>query len=89
MKDGTAISDHMGKWSDVFAHKEFKLYVLGREVTRRHTAVSQMLAAARTRPVPCDWVYVNNFEAPHKPRTMKLPTGSDSALKLAMEGSQV
>jgi lon-related putative ATP-dependent protease len=69
------------------AHKEFNLYVLGREGTGRHTAVSQMLSeAARTRPVPCDWVYVNNFEAPHKPSAMKLPTGSASALKLAMEG---
>ena len=68
------------------AHKEFNLYVLGREGTGRHTAVSQMLAeAARSRPVPCDWVYVNNFDAPHKPRAMKLPTGSASALKLAME----
>ena len=68
------------------AHKEFNLYVLGREGTGRHTAVSQMLSqAARTRPVPCDWVYINNFDAPHKPRAMRLPTGSASVLKLAME----
>lgn len=67
------------------AHKEFNLYVLGREGTGRHAAVARMLAkAAKTRRVPCDWVYVNNFETPHKPLAMKLPTGSAAALKLAM-----
>ena len=68
------------------AHKEFNLYVLGREGTGRHTAVARMLSdEAKMRPTPCDWVYVNNFDAPHKPRAMKLPTGSASDLKLAME----
>ncbi|WP_299417746.1 ATP-binding protein [uncultured Sulfitobacter sp.] len=68
------------------AHKDFNLYVLGREGTGRHTAVAKLLAdVAATRPVPCDWVYVNNFDAPHKPNAMKLAPGSAATLKLAMQ----
>ncbi len=68
------------------AHKEFNLYVLGNEGTGKHTAVARILTdAAKGRPTPCDWVYVNNFDAPHKPHAMQMPTGTASALKLAME----
>ena len=67
-------------------HKDFNLYVLGRDGTGRHTAVTQLLsAAAASRPVPCDWVYVNNFVAPHKPHAMKLAPSSAADLKLAMQ----
>ena len=67
-------------------HKDFNLYVLGREGTGRHTAVAQLLAdAAATRPIPCDWVYVNNFDAPHKPHALKLAPGNAAVLKLAMQ----
>ena len=62
------------KLSAEIDHKDFNLYVLGREGTGRHSAVAQLLSkAAATRPMPCDWVYVNNFDAPHKPDAMKLP----------------
>lgn len=67
-------------------HKDFNLYVLGREGTGRHSAVAQLLSkAAASRPVPCDWVYVNNFEAPHKPNAIKLPPGVASPFKSAMQ----
>ena len=67
-------------------HKDFNLYVLGREGTGRHTAVARLLSdAAATRPLPCDWVYVNNFDAPHKPHAMKLAPGTAAELKLAMQ----
>jgi len=74
------------KLSAEIAHKGFNLYVLGREGTGRHTAVSQLLSdAAAQRPVPCDWIYVNNFDAPHKPHALKIPAGSAATLKLAMQ----
>jgi lon-related putative ATP-dependent protease len=67
-------------------HKDFNLYVLGLEGTGRHTAVAQLLSkAAAARPLPCDWVYVNNFGAPHKPHAMKLTPGTSATLKLAMQ----
>ncbi len=67
-------------------HRDFNLYVLGREGTGRHAAVAQLLAeAAKARPTPYDWVYVNNFDAPHKPQAMKLSPGTAATLKLAMQ----
>ena len=74
------------KLSAEIDHKDFNLYVLGREGTGRHTAVNKLLSkAAAKRPMPCDWVYVNNFDAPHKPKAMKLQPGSAATLKLAMQ----
>lgn len=67
-------------------HKDFNLYVLGHEGTGRHTTVSKLLAqAAAARPTPCDWVYVNNFDAPHKPNAMRLPSGLAGTLRAAMQ----
>ncbi len=74
------------KLSAEIDHKEFNLYVLGRKGTGRHSAVAQLLSkAAATRPMPCDWVYVNNFDTPHKPNAMKLSPGMAAALKSAMQ----
>ncbi|MBM3569326.1 MAG: ATP-dependent protease [Alphaproteobacteria bacterium] len=36
---------------------------------------------AASEPTPADWVYVNNFAEPHKPRALSLPPGRGSALK--------
>jgi len=67
-------------------HKDFNLYVLGQEGTGRHTTVARLLAqAASSRPTPCDWVYINNFDAPHKPHAMKLPSGLAGTLRTAMQ----
>lgn len=67
-------------------HRDFNLYVLGSEGTGRHTAVAKLLAdAAAMRPIPCDWVYVNNFDIPHKPDAIKLAPGTAATLKLAMQ----
>jgi len=74
------------KLSANIAHKDFNLYVLGHDGTGRHTAVTALLKeAANTRPVPCDWVYVNNFEAPHLPQAIKLEPGTAAVLKRAMQ----
>ena len=67
-------------------HKDFNLYVLGREGSGRHTAVAKLLAeAARHRPVPCDWVYVNNFDAPHRPHAIKMRPGTAAVLTQAIQ----
>lgn len=67
-------------------HNDFNLYVLGHEGTGRHTTVSKLLAeAASSRPAPCDWVYVNNFDTPHKPNAMRLPSGLAGTLRTAMQ----
>jgi hypothetical protein len=74
------------KLSAGIAHKDFNLYVLGRAGTGRHRAVIQLLSeAAAARPAPCDWIYVNNFDAAHKPHAIELAPGTAANLKTAMQ----
>ena len=55
----------------------FNLFVLGPRGSGRRSAVAAVLEKkAPNEPTPDDWVYVNNFAAPHKPRAMRLPVGT-------------
>lgn len=66
-------------------HRDFNLYVLGPPGSGRHSATVKLLSEqAATRPVPSDWVYVNNFEAAHKPRALRLPPGVAPRFRRAM-----
>ena len=56
--------------------KGFNLFILGNEGTGRHTYIKRyLLDKASTRKTPSDWCYVNNFDEPHKPKTIELPAG--------------
>jgi lon-related putative ATP-dependent protease len=52
----------------------------------REVATSLLAAAARNRPAPPDWVYVNNFTTPHRPIALRLPRGRAPLLRRAMNG---
>jgi len=65
---------------------DFNLFVQGPEGTGRHASVDTYLAKhAATLPEPDDWAYVNNFDAPHRPRALRLPPGVARKLKDEME----
>ncbi|MGO4916329.1 Lon protease family protein [Pseudogemmobacter sp. W21_MBD1_M6] len=67
-------------------HRDFNVFVVGPAGTGRHRAVDRLLRTeAEKRAVPCDWAYVNNFDAPHKPHALRLPPGTADRLKSAME----
>jgi lon-related putative ATP-dependent protease len=54
----------------------FNIYVAGYPGTGRTTAVRDFLEEiARTKPVPSDWCYVNNFSNEYEPKAIKLPAG--------------
>lgn len=54
----------------------FNIYVAGYPGTGRMTAVKDFLdKLAKTKPVPPDWCYVNNFRNPYQPKAIKLPPG--------------
>ncbi|MDX2159096.1 MAG: AAA family ATPase [Hyphomicrobiaceae bacterium] len=64
---------------------DFNVFVLGPPASGKSTAVKQYLARkAREAPPPSDWVYVNNFEDPNKPRALSLPSGRARPLAKGM-----
>jgi len=64
----------------------YNLYVLGPAGAGKHTTVARFLKEkAATRPMPTDWVYVNNFLDHSKPRAMSLPPGRGTRLRRDME----
>jgi len=64
---------------------DFNLFALGPPGCGRHVAVRASFAAeARAKRPPSDWVYVNNFDDPRKPRALELPSGTAKRLKAAM-----
>jgi predicted ATP-dependent protease len=64
---------------------DFNLFVLGPPESGKTTAVRSFLEKkAQTEPTPGDWVYVNNFQDPDKPRAIALPRGRAERLAKAM-----
>ena len=52
----------------------FKISAIGAPDSCIRQSVRALLDdATRARPVPSDWVYVNNFTAPHRPIALALP----------------
>jgi lon-related putative ATP-dependent protease len=52
----------------------FNIYVSGQPGTGRATAVKDFLEElAKTKPVPNDWCYVNNFQNSYEPKAIKMP----------------
>lgn len=62
--------------------KGFNVYVAGPSGTGKTTAVRNFLEAiAKSRPVPSDWCYVNNFRNAYEPLGIKLPIGRARTLQ--------
>jgi lon-related putative ATP-dependent protease len=54
----------------------YNIYAAGPAGIGKHTLVRHILEQeAADRPAPCDWCYVFNFQAPDKPRALRLPAG--------------
>jgi lon-related putative ATP-dependent protease len=63
----------------------FNIYVAGYPGTGRMTAVKDFLEEiAKTKPIPHDWCYVNNFSNPYEPKAIKLPPGKGKDLQRDM-----
>ncbi|MDI7275026.1 MAG: ATP-binding protein [Anaerolineae bacterium] len=63
----------------------YNMYALGPSGTGRTTTIRRFLEReAATRPVPDDWVYVYNFQEPHRPRAIRLPAGRGVQLRSDM-----
>lgn len=63
----------------------FNIFVLGESSSGRMTATLDHLRAyVADRPPADDWIYLNNFRRPHKPRRLRLPAGQGRRFKAAM-----
>jgi len=66
-------------------HDGFNIFALGPTRSGRHGAIRKLLERkAAPEPVPDDWVYVNNFTNPDRPKAIRLPSGVGLKLKAAM-----
>jgi lon-related putative ATP-dependent protease len=66
--------------------KGFNIYISGMPGTGRKTAIINFLdAIAKSRPVPPDWCYVDNFQDPNRPRALRLPAGKGAEFVKDME----
>jgi len=64
----------------------FNIYVAGQPGTGRKTAIVGFLEEiAKSRPVPSDWCYVNNFDDSNKPNGLRLPAGKGAEFQGDME----
>ncbi|MBI1954706.1 MAG: AAA family ATPase [Proteobacteria bacterium] len=60
----------------------FHVFVVGEDRSGRLTATYDYLQDyIKQLPPPPDWVFLNNFEKPHKPKPFKLPAGKGYELK--------
>jgi lon-related putative ATP-dependent protease len=60
---------------------DFNMFVLGPPASGKSTAVKSYLAKKVLEAAAVfDWVYVNNFESPNRPRALRLPCGRARAL---------
>ena len=56
--------------------KGYNIFCIGPEGTGKTSLALRILhQAAAQREDPADWIYVNNFAEPHKPKAISLPTG--------------
>ena len=64
----------------------FNLFVMGPAGVGKSTLVAKLVQeAAQEGKVPPDWVYVNNFTHPHRPKAIALPPGQGQALRQDMQ----
>ncbi|RVU35851.1 ATP-binding protein [Hwanghaeella grinnelliae] len=63
----------------------FNIFVVGEDRSGRMTQTLAFLTEfLKDKPVPDDWVYLNNFRRSHRPKPVRLPPGVGRAFRDAM-----
>lgn len=66
--------------------KGYNLFCLGPEGTGKTSLVKRILEKeGKLRETPCDWVYVYNFDEPHKPIAINFPAGVATSFAKEMD----
>ena len=67
-------------------HDGYNLFVLGPSGIGKDSMVRRFLETkVSDEHKPDDWCYINNFDQPHKPQALRLPSGRGEELRLSME----
>ena len=75
------------RFGATIGQRGFNIFAIGAPGSRiRQSARALLDEAARDRPQPDDWVYVNNFAVPHQPRALSLPARRAPDFARAMHG---
>ncbi|HUB10925.1 MAG TPA: ATP-binding protein [Acetobacteraceae bacterium] len=73
------------RFGTAVAQRGFNIFAIGAPSSRIRQSVRALLdEAACQRPLPNDWIYVNNFATPHQPRALSMPSRRAPALAQAM-----
>jgi predicted ATP-dependent protease len=81
-QDRAEAAAHFGLAMD---QPDYNLFVLGEVGSGRSSLLRQaMLAAAASKAVPPDLCYLHNFDAPERPRALRLPAGQGRLLRQLM-----
>ena len=68
--------------------KGYNLFCLGPEGTGKTSLVKRILdKEGKLRATPNDWVYVYNFDEPHKPVAINFPAGQASSFAKEMDSA--
>jgi hypothetical protein len=74
------------RFGTAMRRRGFNIFAFGPSGTGKHTLVQGILATqAASEETPPDWCYVNNFADPHRPLSLKLPTGRAAPFRDAMK----
>jgi len=64
----------------------YNLYALGPNGIGKYSLVRRYVEEkAKSKDIPSDWCYVNNFQQPYKPNALELPPGMGQELSIEME----
>ena len=64
----------------------YNLFALGPKGIGKYSLVHRYVEEkAQVEDIPSDWCYVNNFQQPHKPHALELPSGMGHELSIDME----
>jgi len=74
------------RFGTAMRRRGFNIFAFGPSGTGKHTLVHGILAEqAAAETTPPDWCYVNNFADPHRPLSVKMPTGRAASFRDAMK----
>jgi len=82
---GQARAETAARFGLAMEQPDYNLFVLGEVGSGRSSLLQQLMReVAASKPVPPDLCYLHNFDAPEKPRALRMPPGQGRLLRQLM-----